>query len=102
MIGRSRPAGRHRDGQAHIPVYRRVWDGPARAEAEVLDQACSGWAVLYSLSERRFFGLCAWPSPEPVIVSDDTVEGLEQRMREAETLLILRMPPAEDRLRRAA
>ncbi|MER7132080.1 hypothetical protein [Streptosporangium saharense] len=83
-------------------VYRRVWDGPARAEAEVLDQACSGWAVLYSLSERRFFGLCAWPSPQPVIVCDDTAEGLEQRMREAETLLILHMSPVEGRLGRAA
>ncbi|MER7130113.1 hypothetical protein [Streptosporangium saharense] len=82
-------------------VYRRVWDGPARAEAEVLNQACSGWAVLYSLSKRRFFGLCAWPSPQAVIVSDDTVEGLEQRMREAETLLILRMPFSES-LGRAA
>ncbi|MEV4096430.1 hypothetical protein [Streptosporangium saharense] len=102
MIGRSRPAGRHRDGQAHIPVYRRVWDGPARAEAEVLGRSSPGWAVLYSLSKRRFFGLCAWPSPQPVMISDATAEGLEQRMREAETLLILHMPPAEDRLGRAA
>ncbi|MBB4920706.1 hypothetical protein [Streptosporangium saharense] len=57
--------------------------------------------MLYSLSQRRFFGLCAWPSPQPVIVIDDTAEGLEQRMREAETLLILRMPLAES-LGRAA
>ncbi|MFF0574796.1 hypothetical protein [Streptosporangium saharense] len=82
-------------------VYRRVWDGPARAEAEVLGSVSPGWAVLYSLSERRFFALCAWPSPQPVILSDDTVERLEQRMRETETLLILRMPPAES-LGRAA
>ncbi|MBB4917223.1 hypothetical protein FHS44_004331 [Streptosporangium saharense] len=58
--------------------------------------------MLYSLSERRFFGLCAWPSPQAVIVCDDTVEGLEQRMREAETLLILHMSPVEGRLGRAA
>ncbi|MBB4920796.1 hypothetical protein [Streptosporangium saharense] len=101
MIGRSRPGGRHRDGLPVATVYRRVWDGPARAEAEVLDQACSGWAVLYSLSERRFFAFCAWPSPQPVIVIDDTAEGLEQRMREAETLLILHMPLSES-LGRAA
>ncbi|MER7129806.1 hypothetical protein [Streptosporangium saharense] len=68
----------------------------------MLDQACSGWAVLYSLSRRRFFAFCAWPSPWPVIVSDDTTDGLEQRMREAETLLILHMPPVEGRLGRAA
>ncbi|MBB4913460.1 hypothetical protein FHS44_000532 [Streptosporangium saharense] len=30
------------------------------------------------------------------MISDDTADGLEQRMREAETLLILRMPPAEE------
>ncbi|MBB4917541.1 hypothetical protein [Streptosporangium saharense] len=101
MIGRSRPAGRHRDGQAHTPVYRRVWDGPARAEAEVLGSISPGWSVLYSLSMRRFFGLCAWPSPQPVMISDATAEGLEQRMRETETLLILRMPLSES-LGRAA
>ncbi|MFF4989453.1 hypothetical protein ACFY19_19835 [Streptosporangium saharense] len=67
----------------------------------MLGSVSPGWSVLYSLSMRRFFGLCAWPSPQAVIVSDDTVEGLEQRMREAETLLILRMPTAES-LGRAA
>ncbi|MFD0883761.1 hypothetical protein ACFQ08_04220 [Streptosporangium algeriense] len=84
--------GRHRDGQPYAPVYRRVWDGPARAEAEALGRAWPGWTVLYSLGMRRFYGLCSWPAPQPVIVSDDTVEGLERRMRETETLLTLRRP----------
>ncbi|MBB4914026.1 hypothetical protein FHS44_001098 [Streptosporangium saharense] len=44
--------------------------------------------MLYSLSQRRFHAFCAWPSPQPVTLSDDTVEGLEERIREAETLLI--------------
>ncbi|MER7211627.1 hypothetical protein ABT340_31620 [Streptosporangium sp. NPDC000239] len=89
--------GRHRDGRPYSLVYRRVWDGPARAEAEVLGRAWPGWTVLYSLGTRRFYGLCSWPSPQPVIVSDTTSEGLERRMREAETLLTLRMPTAEGR-----
>ncbi|MFF4985840.1 hypothetical protein ACFY19_01560 [Streptosporangium saharense] len=97
MIGRSRPAGRHRDGQPVTAVYQRVWDGPARAEAELLGQSWPGWTVLYSLSMRRFFALCALPSPQPVIISDNTAEELEQRMREAETLLILRVPASENR-----
>ncbi|MFF4990566.1 hypothetical protein ACFY19_25525 [Streptosporangium saharense] len=80
--------GRHRDGQPVTAVYRRVWDGPARAAAEVLGSASPGWTVLYSLSQRRFHAFCAWPSPQPVTVSDDTAGGLEERMREAETLLI--------------
>ncbi|MEU1879156.1 hypothetical protein ABZ470_17730 [Streptosporangium sp. NPDC020072] len=97
MIGSSRPGGRHRDGRPYSLVHRRVWDGPARAEAESLDQAWAGWTVLYSLGTRRFYGLCSWPSPQPVIVSDTTSEGLERRMREAEALLTLRMPTAEGR-----
>ncbi|MFD0883395.1 hypothetical protein ACFQ08_02320 [Streptosporangium algeriense] len=53
--------------------------------------------MLYSLSQRRFYGLCSWPAPQPVIVGDDTVEGLEERMREAETFLVLRVSPAARR-----
>ncbi|MFD0883445.1 hypothetical protein ACFQ08_02590 [Streptosporangium algeriense] len=99
MIGQSRPVGRHRGGQPYSLVYRRVWDGPARAEAESLNEAWPGWTVLYSLGMRRFYALCSWPAPQPVIVSDDTAEGLEERMREAETLLVLRTPPSRDRRR---
>ncbi|MEV8634451.1 hypothetical protein AB0395_22620 [Streptosporangium sp. NPDC051023] len=94
MIGRSRRCGRHRDGQAPTKVYRRLWDGPARSEAERLDRSCQGWSVLYSLSERRFYALAAWPTPEPVIIADDTAEGLEKRMREAETTFTWQALPA--------
>ncbi|MEV7907586.1 hypothetical protein [Streptomyces anulatus] len=85
MIGKSRPGGRHRDGQTHTPVYRRLWDGPAQAGAERLDRAWPDWTVLYSLGNRRFYAVAAWPTPQPVIVEDETAEGLESQMREAET-----------------
>ncbi|MEV8636158.1 hypothetical protein AB0395_31340 [Streptosporangium sp. NPDC051023] len=92
MIGKSRPGGRHRDGQTHTPVYRRLWDGPARAEAERLDRAWPDWTVLYSLGRRRFYALSSWTTPEPVIIWDDTAEGLEKRMREAGTFLTRQTP----------
>ncbi|MEV8630772.1 hypothetical protein AB0395_03870 [Streptosporangium sp. NPDC051023] len=95
MIGRSRPHGRHRDGQARTKVYRRLWDGPARAEAERLDQAWPDWTVLYSLGNRRFYAVAAWPDPQPVVVEDETAAGLEGRMHKAETARIaLRTAPA--------
>ncbi|MEU8143547.1 hypothetical protein [Nonomuraea sp. NPDC048901] len=93
---RRRPArapGRHRKGQAHTKAYRRLWDGPARAEAELLDQAWPGWSVLYSLGNRRFYAIAAWPAPRPLIVEDDTPEGLEERMREAESAFTWYAPP---------
>ncbi|MFD0891559.1 hypothetical protein ACFQ08_44010, partial [Streptosporangium algeriense] len=78
------------DGQPTVPVYRRVWDGPARAEAERLDQAWPEWTVLYSLGKRSFYAVAGWDSPQPVIVEDATPEGLEQRMHETETARMIR------------
>ncbi|MEV8637259.1 hypothetical protein AB0395_37015 [Streptosporangium sp. NPDC051023] len=86
MIGliASREPGRHRDGQPPTAVHRRVWDGPARAEAERLDRKWPDWTVLYSLGNRRFYAVAAWPNPRPVMVEDETATGLEARMYEAE------------------
>ncbi|MFI7538494.1 hypothetical protein [Streptosporangium sp. NPDC049376] len=83
--------GRHRDGLPYAPVYRRVWDGPARAEAERIDQAWADWTVLYSLGRRAFYAVAAWEGPRPVIVADPTAEGLEERMREAEMIRAMRL-----------
>ncbi|MFC3985423.1 hypothetical protein [Streptosporangium jomthongense] len=83
--------GRHRDGQPYAPVYRRVWDGPARAEAERIDLAWADWTVLYSLGRRSFYAVAAWDGPRPVIVEDPTGEGLEERMREAEMIRAIRL-----------
>ncbi|MFF4989238.1 hypothetical protein ACFY19_18755 [Streptosporangium saharense] len=83
--------GRHRDGQPYASVYQRVWDGPARAEAERLDQAWANWTVLYSLGKRSFYAVASWDSPQVVVVEDLTSEGLEGRMQEAE---MARMVPA--------
>ncbi|MFF4413536.1 hypothetical protein ACFYY8_13470 [Streptosporangium sp. NPDC001559] len=83
--------GRHRDGLPYTPVYRRVWDGPARAEAERIDQAWADWTVLYSLGRRAFYAVAAWEGPRPVIVADPTAEGLEERMREAEMIRAMRL-----------
>ncbi|MER7207934.1 hypothetical protein ABT340_12780 [Streptosporangium sp. NPDC000239] len=90
--------GRHRDGLPYAAVYRRVWDGPARAEAERINQSWTDWTVLYSLGRRCFYAMAAWDGPRPVIVEDSTGEGLEERMREAEmiraTRLAVRSSPA--------
>ncbi|MFF4416750.1 hypothetical protein ACFYY8_29885 [Streptosporangium sp. NPDC001559] len=83
--------GRHRDGLPYAPVYRRVWDGPARAEAERIDQAWVDWTVLYSLGRRAFYAVASWDGPRPVIVEDPTSEGLEERMREAEMIKAMRL-----------
>ncbi|MBB4919011.1 hypothetical protein [Streptosporangium saharense] len=83
--------GRHRDGQPYASVYQRVWDGPARAEAERLDQVWSDWTVLYSLGKRSFYAVASWDGPQVVVVEDATSEGLEGRMQEAE---MARMVPA--------
>ncbi|MEU1878034.1 hypothetical protein ABZ470_12015 [Streptosporangium sp. NPDC020072] len=85
--------GRHRDGLPYAPVYRRVWDGPARAEAERIDQAWADWTVLYSLGRRAFYAVAAWDGPRPVIVEDPTADGLEERMREAEMIRAFRLSP---------
>ncbi|GHE27607.1 hypothetical protein GCM10017673_32270 [Streptosporangium violaceochromogenes] len=90
MIGQPRLAGRHRAGQAHSIVHRRVWDGPARAEAERLERSRPGWVVLYGVGSRRFYAIATWPVPQPVMVSAPTAEGLEERMGEAEIALLLR------------
>ncbi|GHH70511.1 hypothetical protein GCM10017673_22510 [Streptosporangium violaceochromogenes] len=76
----------HRDGRARVPVRRRLWDGPARAEAARLERSHSGWVVLYGVGSRRFFAMAAWPVPEPVMVSAPTAEELGERMGEAELL----------------
>ncbi|GAA3095128.1 hypothetical protein [Streptosporangium carneum] len=81
----AREPGRHREGRPHTRVHQRLWDGPARDQAKLLNDTWRGWSVLYSLGDRRFYALAAWPAPEPLIVSDDTAEGLAARMREAET-----------------
>ncbi|MEV4093653.1 hypothetical protein [Streptosporangium saharense] len=89
--------GRHRDGQPYASVYQRVWDGPARAEAERLDQVWSDWTVLYSLGKRAFYAVASWDGPQLVVVEDATSEGLEERMREAEmTRLLQAAPPRGD------
>ncbi|WP_271223467.1 hypothetical protein [Streptosporangium carneum] len=49
-----------------------------------MDRSTVLWSVLYSLGRRRFYALAAWPAAEPVVVEDDTAEGLEARMREVE------------------
>ncbi|MFI7534139.1 hypothetical protein [Streptosporangium sp. NPDC049376] len=92
--------GRHRDGQPYEPVYRRVWDGPAKAEAERIDQAWADWTVLYSLGRRSFYAVAAWGGSRPVIVEDPTGDGLEERMREAEMIRATRPAPAPVRRRR--
>ncbi|MEU1883348.1 hypothetical protein ABZ470_39090 [Streptosporangium sp. NPDC020072] len=83
--------GRHRDGLPYAPVYRRVWDGPARAEAERIDLAWAEWTVLYSLGRRAFYAVAAWEGRRPVIVEDPTGDGLEERMREAEMIRAIRL-----------
>ena len=76
--------GRHRAGQAPTPVvHRRLWDGPARAEAERLAQAWPSWSVLYGVGSRRFYAIATWQISEPLMVEAATAEELERRMYEA-------------------
>ncbi|MFF5211763.1 hypothetical protein [Streptosporangium sp. NPDC000396] len=77
----SHASGRHRTGQAATAVHRRLWDGPARAEAERLDRAWEGWTILYGAHSRLFYAIAAWPTPEPMIVQAATSEDLEAQMR---------------------
>ncbi|MEV7004956.1 hypothetical protein [Streptosporangium sp. NPDC051022] len=56
--------------------------------------------MLYSLGERRFYAIATWPTPEPLMVAADTVEELEERMRQAERDIAWRAfptPPPPDR-----
>ncbi|MGW4421769.1 hypothetical protein [Streptosporangium sp. NPDC004631] len=77
-------SGRHRAGQARTSVvHRRLWDGPARAQAERLAQAWPSWTVLYGVGSRRFYALAAWATSEPLMVEAATAEELERRMYEA-------------------
>lgn len=89
---RSRTPGRHRDGQPGSPVPappRRLWDGHARAEAERLTRLWRSWTVLYGPGSRRFYAVAAWPTPEPLIIEDRTPEGLEARMHQVETAVMV-------------
>lgn len=89
VIGQPRAPGRHRAGRPHTLVHRRVWDSPARDQAERLNQAFPGWVVLYGPGSRRFYAIATWPAPEPIMVEATTTEDLAERMREAETALLL-------------
>ncbi|MEV8630909.1 hypothetical protein AB0395_04560 [Streptosporangium sp. NPDC051023] len=94
MIGRAaREPGRHREGQPHSAVHRRLWDGPARAEAERLDRTWLEWTVLYSLGNRRFYAVAGWPSIQPVLIENETATGLEKQMYEAEMTRIAHRAP---------
>lgn len=99
MTRHLRTLGRHRAGLTPATVHRRPWDGPARSEAERLGQVWQGWSVLYGPGSRRFYAIAAWPTPEPLIVSDRTSEGLEERMHQAEMSVAwhaLPVPTAQD------
>ncbi|WP_433259760.1 hypothetical protein ACQPYK_49200 (plasmid) [Streptosporangium sp. CA-135522] len=85
-----RASGRHRDGLVPTTVTPRLWDGPARAEAERLSQAWPNWTILYGTGSRRFYAIAAWPVPEPVIVQAATSEDLEAQMHE--TVMTLAIP----------
>ncbi|MEV7011840.1 hypothetical protein [Streptosporangium sp. NPDC051022] len=65
-------------------MHRRVWDGPPRAEAELLERSHPCWVVLYSLGNRRFYAIATWAAPRPVIVEGDTAEEVRDRMWETE------------------
>ena len=93
----SRTPGRHRPGQARTTVPRRLWDVRARAEAERLERSLPGWIVLYGPGSRRFYALAAWPAPTPVMLEDRTPEGLEERMRQAETDALIGQRPTPTR-----
>ncbi|WP_326829145.1 hypothetical protein OIE13_31685 [Streptosporangium sp. NBC_01810] len=90
----TRPRGRHRDGVATAPVPRYTWDHEARAEAAMLEITWPGWSVLYGTGSRLFHAIATWPTPEPLLLCDRTIEGLKTQMREAEmTALLQRWAP---------
>ncbi|MEU0521991.1 hypothetical protein [Streptosporangium sp. NPDC006007] len=77
-------SGRHRAGQVHTAVvHRRLWYGPARAQAERLARTWPSWTVLYGVGSRRFYALAAWVTSEPLMVEAASAEELERRMYEA-------------------
>ncbi|MEU0517008.1 hypothetical protein [Streptosporangium sp. NPDC006007] len=77
-------SGRNRAGQVRpAVVHRRLWDGPARAQAERLAQAWPSWIVLYGVGSRRFYAIAAWVTTEPLMVEAAGAEDLERRMYEA-------------------
>ncbi|GAA0856210.1 hypothetical protein ACFQVD_32870 [Streptosporangium amethystogenes subsp. fukuiense] len=87
----ARARGRHRDGQAAAaPVPQYTWDHEARAEAAMLEITWPGWAVLYGTGSRLFHAIATWPTSEPLIICDRTIEGLKTQMREAETAALHR------------
>ncbi|MEV4377552.1 hypothetical protein [Streptosporangium sp. NPDC049644] len=87
----ARAQGRHRDGQdAAAPVPEYTWDHEARAEAAMLEITRPGWAVLYGTGSRLFHAIATWPTPEPLLLCDRTIEGLKAQMREAETTMLHR------------
>lgn len=96
MTAQPRTPGRHRAGQPRAAVHPRVWDGPARSEAEQLGQAHPGWLVLYGLGSRRFYAIAAWPAPEPVMVDAATADDLAELMRQAEAALPLQPSPTAE------
>ncbi|GAA0826100.1 hypothetical protein ACFQVD_37125 [Streptosporangium amethystogenes subsp. fukuiense] len=85
----ARPRGRHRDGQAAPPVPHYTWDHEARAEAAMLEITWPGWAVLYGTGSRLFHAIATWPTPEPLLLCDRTIDGLKAQMREAEMTALL-------------
>lgn len=93
MIGHPRTPGRHRAGLAPTTVRRRSWDTHARAEADRLGQIWKGWSIFYGLGSRCFYAVAAWPTPEPLIISDRTPEGLETQMHDAELAMIAQRRP---------
>ncbi|WP_433371063.1 hypothetical protein [Streptosporangium sp. CA-115845] len=85
----SRTRGRHRDDQGATPVPHYTWDHEARAEAAMLEITWPGWAVLYGTGSRLFHAIATWPTLEPLLLCDRTVEGLKAQMREAEMTALL-------------
>ncbi|MEU8203402.1 hypothetical protein [Streptosporangium sp. NPDC049046] len=91
MIRRTlaRARGRHRDGVVIAFVPRYTWDHEARAEAAMLEITRPGWSVLYGTGSRLFHAIATWPTPEPVLICDRTIDGLKTQMREAETTALV-------------
>ncbi|WP_440086760.1 hypothetical protein [Streptosporangium sp. LJ11] len=91
----SLPRGRHRDGQAAAPAPHYTWDHEARAEAATPEITWPGWSVLHGTGSWFFHAIATWPTPEPPLICDRTVEGIKGQMREAEmTALLQRWAPA--------
>ncbi|MEU0518807.1 hypothetical protein [Streptosporangium sp. NPDC006007] len=77
-------SGRHRAGQVRpTTVHRRLWDGPARAQAERLAHTWPSWTILYGVGSRRFYALATWATSEPLMIEAASAEELERRMCEA-------------------